>query len=1098
MKKIYSFLFGALMAVPVFAQEEDVTHLIANPGFDEDLTFQVDGSAKAYTLDGQLSSRSHKWVAEDGTIYAGSKTSAEGNGNWKRTDITAPTYSVNGFLGQIAGWQLTTGSAGEWTYFGAVPYGLGPGTIGIADDNNDSWLTMPVKPEEVNTDDNKAALYLRAGWTNYAEYTQVVKLPCAQYRLEYWINNIAYATTDASQLENRCEIICRKDHFKDEEGINANGWEKHTIEFTPTAEFTIKMGFKSGNYGSGKNPILLIDGLKLYKIGEADEEELLKADLGDFIDSLTYLQENEFADYEGFAGEINDMVSEYTEIAESGELEKMEQAYKDIQAYIAKLNACLPLIEEFTALLDEANALTESETPYEGIDDFLAALEGFDEYLSSGFEPKYADGAEYASDDIEAAIEALKKAIQTYRQSQPASPEHPADYTYLVDNPTFAAQGKWYIGEGGGDQTIKTDKTDNEGNPVNCWNAWRNNLTEGASVSVQQDLVGLPNGKYTMTASLNTQDGCITNQHLYVRSQIAEASSPVLTVTGWDPCVWEELTTEPVIVVDGKLTIGAIGVGDGLLPSDNGGTDTDLRRGWFNMINVKLNYLGEASPEEIAEATAAKWAAAEAKAAEILYAADKAIYNDSVKVAKAANDFDKLNAAIKVADASIADYKAVTNGTLKTLTDSVFASANVNEVNKVAVEITNNYINSAAATYTYTSVYTAALQYYLNTLAPAIIKVETAIAESEADNAKAVLVSTLSYVIADLKNVKEIVPATSSAFLPEQVAILNKALDVAAKANIDYSDGADVTAYMTNPTCDNVNGWTVNKPVGDGNGVKTGQQYDGNGAGGYIDTYNSEAGTLRATMYQTLDVPNGTYKVSNLMRSSGTGAYLFATDKALVSANGLTLDPEANSVLALATPVATPNAKYGLDPTDAEGNSTGEEATIYTDTRGEIWMAAADRIIAATGAKPEVGFDAYEAVLEKNLGETTCPEGVDEADWAIFSANNGQGRGWFNNSLEIEVKNHVLVVGVTCDYAFVGKTAEEAFTGTWFSADNFKLTMVKAGDNAGWDPTTGVSEVATTSAANAIYTLTGAKVNALQKGLNIVVKNGKATKILVK
>lgn len=1096
MKKIYSFLFGALLAVPVFAQEEDVTHLIVNPGFDEDMTFQVDGSRKANTVDGQLSTRSHKWISEDGTIIAGSKTSAEGNTNWKRTDIVAPVYSVNGFLATIKGWQLTTGSNGEWTYFGAVPYGLGEGVIGIADDNNNSWLTMPAKPEEANTEDNTASLYLRAGWSNYAEYTQVVKLPCAQYRLEYWINNMNFASTDASQLENRCEIICRKDHFKDEEGVNADGWTKHAIEFTPTAEFTIKMGFKSGNYGSGKNPILLIDGLKLYKIGEADEEELLKADLSDFIDSLTYLQENEFADYEGFAGEINDMVSEFTDIADGGDLEKMEQAYKDIQAYIAKLNACLPLIEEFTALLDEANALTESENPYEGIDAFLAALEGFDEYLSSGFEPKYADGAEYASDDIEAAIAALKKAIDDYRMSQPASPDQPADYTHLVNNPTFVEQGSWYIGQTGGDQRLHTGLTTNEGEAMTAWNAWRNNLTSPEqSVSISQDLVGLPNGKYKVVADLCTQNGCITDQHVFANGTVSSAVSPVMTQTGWDPYVWETLQTEMVIVVDGKLTIGAIGHGDADTPDMHGGSDTDSRRGWFCISNFKLLYCGEASPEEIAEALAAKWSAADEKANEIGYAADKATYTKAVADAKAANDLAALTEAINVADASIADYKAVTNGTYKTLTDSVFASANVNAVKKVALDLTTNYINSAAATYTYTSVYTAALQYYLNTLAPAIIKVETAIAEAKAANAKDVLESTLATVVTDLKHIKEITPATSSAFLPEQVAALNKALDVAAKANIDYSDGADVTAYMTNPTCDNVNGWTVNKPVGDGNGVKTSQQYDGNAAGGYIDTYNSEAGTLRATMYQTLDVPNGVYKVSNIMRSSGTGAYLFASDKALVSANGLTLDPEANSVLALATPVATPNAKYGIEAVDEDNNPI--EESIYTDSRGELWMAAADRIMAAMNIT-NVYYSLYDEVLEKNMGETTCPDYIDEADWNVFMANAGQGRGWFNNSLEIEVKNHVLVVGVTCDYAFVGKTAEEAFSGTWFSADNFKLTMVKAGDNAGWDPTTGVSEVATTSAANAIYTLTGAKVNALQKGLNIVVKNGKATKILVK
>ena len=44
MKKLLLIAVSALMALPMVAQtEEDVTHLITNAGFDEDLTFQIDG-----------------------------------------------------------------------------------------------------------------------------------------------------------------------------------------------------------------------------------------------------------------------------------------------------------------------------------------------------------------------------------------------------------------------------------------------------------------------------------------------------------------------------------------------------------------------------------------------------------------------------------------------------------------------------------------------------------------------------------------------------------------------------------------------------------------------------------------------------------------------------------------------------------------------------------------------------------------------------------------------------------------------------------------------------------------------------------------------
>ena len=90
------------------------------------------------------------------------------------------------------------------------------------------------------------------------------------------------------------------------------------------------------------------------------------------------------------------------------------------------------------------------------------------------------------------------------------------------------------------------------------------------------------------------------------------------------------------------------------------------------------------------------------------------------------------------------------------------------------------------------------------------------------------------------------------------------------------------------------------------------------------------------------------------------------------------------------------------------------------------------------------------------------------------------------------MKNHKLEVGVATGDAFEGGTT---FTGTWLSADNFSLTLNQAGDNTGWDVTTGVKEIATAPAkTDAIYNLAGQKVDANYKG--IVIKNGK--KILVK
>lgn len=66
---------------------------------------------------------------------------------------------------------------------------------------------------------------------------------------------------------------------------------------------------------------------------------------------------------------------------------------------------------------------------------------------------------------------------------------------------------------------------------------------------------------------------------------------------------------------------------------------------------------------------------------------------------------------------------------------------------------------------------------------------------------------------------------------------------------------------------------------------------------------------------------------------------------------------------------------------------------------------------------------------------------------------------------------------------------------TWYKCDNFRLTYY------GTDAPTGIEEIATSSSAATagIYTISGAKVSSLQKGINIVkMADGKVKKILIK
>ena len=246
MKKFLLFALVAMIGMPVLAQDEigdDVTKYVINGGFEDDLTFQADGSMKeAIKTTYSLSDRSWAYECADSTVYARPKSTSS-----KTRPDGRKMEAVNGFKGRVQGWTLETNGEYpkcEWTYFGTVPYALKNEAVCISDDTN-GYMTVPERPTEF--DGGEGFLYLRAGWTNQAIYKQVVKLPCAKYRLEYWTINLSPSATAVAK--DLSMITCRKDVFKDEDGVGVMNttWTKHEFEFTPTAEFTMRRGRRGGD-----------------------------------------------------------------------------------------------------------------------------------------------------------------------------------------------------------------------------------------------------------------------------------------------------------------------------------------------------------------------------------------------------------------------------------------------------------------------------------------------------------------------------------------------------------------------------------------------------------------------------------------------------------------------------------------------------------------------------------------------------------------------------------------------------------------------------------------------------------------------------------
>lgn len=778
--------------------------------------------------------------------------------------------------------------------------------------------------------------------------------------------------------------------------------------------------FKLGYYGNFPGAVLLA------KVNEAQ----------------TWLEEHADELPLNAYSELSDFLMDAEDYTEPGAYEEEEvfAVLAQLEAMYASTKNVIALQNELRDLLKEADAMIE--LGYPGLDAFVVAYEVAEGYSGEGVELELEEGVT-TEQFFQQVIADFKAAIDAYYFSQDASPENPANYTHKIVLPSFAGAknytipAPWVVAnvQASGDVWVGPGQPDAAGDGTTnlpCLNSWSNNFT---TMDVHQDIEGLPNGIYTVSARAITQG--LGQQHAYATSSIGTSVSEDMTIVGWDSYEWETLTTEKVVVVDGKLRIGFASVSAG-----------DVN-GWYQVTDFQLMYYGAATDADLEAA----WNSSLQRAQEyagILLPGDSKDVKAAIEAAtplaaegKYIEACSALNPVVAASDSIFNAVQSFYNGDYQTLIDlgsSLDYDVNTSSAKLLAMtmQMVGQALHAEDATHMILDPMAAKLAGYVS-YATYLIEAENTLASIKGvkEEAKAFVKEQIEFQVNDL--VAELRPAADCEDLLGKLKKLMLALGSYNLLNLPVGDLTEDLIVNYDIEADaNASGWTVVKGDAQNAPTNSGEHYDNRTQSSrYLDAWNPNVGVNNITIYQEIvGLPDGTYQLTVATRTDGDNVYVFASPEALAA-------DTAKWTAATQWDMVKNFGAYG----------------------GEIYAA--------------------DTLLWHEL------EGVGE--FPYMEARGGDGYGWSYNTINVQVTNHYLMIGITANQLLTGQAQ---FTGTWLGADDWKLVLIeKAAVQSELNPFDGIENVEVAPVMMGTYDLFGRRIDT-PTATGIYIVNGK--KVFIK
>lgn len=436
-----------------------------------------------------------------------------------------------------------------------------------------------------------------------------------------WMNDYDYESKEVDEEGNKIHYFCPQcltglgQYF-------AAGKYHNTMKIVVTEDTYIRLGFRKTGYIQAD--WLVFTNLQVIYDGPADEAA--KTDLAkeEFKAALSNLEDvmNDVinAGFEGLAGLISDAIMEATDNVDAAKsVDEIVAVKNNVEKLVDGYSNSLQFVKNLSDLLNACDAMLVS-TEFPGLTAFQAAYTKADAAAKT-------DDVDALGDDpaayFQGIYDELSKARADYLNSQPADENGAKDFTSLVTSPWFVnpeytpthnddgtwtlSESTWNWGNVGNPNSYanaKNGRTDISSDVVlapsndvtNTWykankyqgwssgialyyqsgligvsDGW-NSLSSG-TIGIEQQLVGLPNGYYSLKGLVRGNNGDV-NWDGKSREIFAENSSGEVVVSEtvkndsdrpnssqygwyeWNPNAWADVETSIISALDGRLLIG--------------------------------------------------------------------------------------------------------------------------------------------------------------------------------------------------------------------------------------------------------------------------------------------------------------------------------------------------------------------------------------------------------------------------------------------------------------------------------------------------------------------------------------------------------------